>query len=83
MLAKAWPLTAEHVREVHEGGDERMVCGGLVVELLQGVQHVRIIPRARLRTRAAADKRRALPGARTGPEEMLMQHTPDWAVLYF
>ena len=38
-----------------------MVRGGLVVELLHRVQHVGIIPRARLRANAAAVRRRALP----------------------
>ena len=49
-----------------------MVCGGLVVELLERVQHVRIIARARLRARAAAVRRRALVGEQAGPEELLM-----------
>ena len=53
VLPRDEELTTEPVREAHEGGDERMVGGGLVVELLQGVQHVRIIPRARLRAKTA------------------------------
>ena len=49
-----------------------MVCGGLVVELLQGVQHVRIISRTRLRTRAAAVRRAALRDMQTLSEESLI-----------